>query len=297
MNKNVIICLLILLMLFVGVAYAEEQEHGSVRAAVKAIEKIYQTFLKMTLPESIGQYYVGSTPEVPGNAYLGEMFALSGMMEGIGANLQIGDFTNAKNSFNGFSAQYDKVSKMVPEWKKYYDKKLVGKIGEDIDNHNVSEAFADIAELGDKVCNECHRNSKPQVWVKYYWKDFRTVNITTPEGNMSWPLAKSKYVASSFDGATIYLAQGKRDAANDSAEFFRFMYTVNVTNACKSCHGPEPRRYFVSSDVVTLVDQYVDRIKANDLAGAQALQGQIGEQCMRCHITHEGQQRMKEMMD
>jgi hypothetical protein len=297
MNKNVTICLLVLLMLFVGVAYAEEQEHGSVRAAVKAIENIYRTFLRMTLPESIGQFYAGSTPEVPGNAYLGEMFGLSGMMAEIGANLQQGDFASAKNSFIGFSAQYDKVSKMVPEWKKYFDKKLVAEIGKDIDQKNVPKAFADMGVLGEKVCAECHRNSKPQVWVKYYWKDFRTVNITTPEGNMSWPAAKEKYVASSFDGATIYLAQGKRDAANDSAEFFRMMYTVNVANACKTCHGPEPRRYFVSSDVVTLVDQYVDKIKADDLAGAQALQGQIGEQCMRCHILHEGQQRMKEMMD
>ena len=297
MNKNVIICLFVLLILFAGAAYAEEQKHGSVRAAVKAIENMYKSFLRMTLPASLGQYYEGSTPEVPGNEYLGEMFALSGMLAETGVDLQQGDFAGAKNSFNGFSARYDKVSKMVPEWEKYFDKNQVAEIGKDIDQKNVPEAFADMGILSEKVCAECHRNSKPQVWVKYYWKDFTAVNITNPEGNMSWPIAKTKYLVSSFDGATIYLAQGKRDAANDSAEFFRMMYTVNVANACKPCHGPERRRYFVSSDVVALVDQYVDKIKADDLAGARALQGQIGGQCMRCHITHEGQQRMKEMMD
>ncbi len=296
MNKYVTVCVLVLLMLLVGVAYAEEQEHASFKTTVKAIENIYRLFLKMTLPSSIDQYYIGSTPEVPGNVYLGEMFKLAGMMEGIAVNMQEGDFTNAKNSFNAFSAQYDSVSKMVPEWKIYFDKKLVAEIGKDIDDHNVSKTFADLGKLGEKVCAQCHRNSKPQVWAKFYWRDFRTVNISTPEGNMSWPEAKAKYVASSFDGATINLAEGKRDSANQSAELFKLMYTVNVKNACSSCHAT-PRYYFVSDDVIALVDQYEIKIKAGDLAGAQNLQGQIGEQCMRCHITHEGQQRMKEMID
>jgi len=296
MSKKVAVCVLVLLMLLVGVAYAEDEEHASVKTAVKAIEKIYQLFLKMTLPSSLDQFYEGSVPEVPGNAYLGEMFKLGGMMEGIAVNMQEGDFTNAKNSFNAFSAQYNYVSKLVPEWKKYYDKKLVAQIGKDIDEYNVPKTFADLGKLGENVCAKCHRNSKPQVWVKYYWRDFRTVNISTPEGNMSWPEAKAKYVASSFDGATIFLAEGNRDAANRSVELFKSMYVTNVTNACSSCHTT-PRYYFVSDDVIDLINQYEDNIKAGDLAGAQILQGQIGEQCMRCHITHEGQQRMKEMMD
>ncbi len=296
MTKNVTICALVLLILLVGVAYAEEQEHASVNAAVKAIENIYRLFLKTTLPSSLDNVYAGSAPEVIGNAYLGEMFLMAGMMQGIAVNMQEGDVTNAKNTFNAFSIQYNNVSKMVPEWKKYFDKKLVAEIGKDIDDHNVSKTFADLGKLGENVCAKCHRNNKPQVWVKYYWKDFRTVNISTPAGNMSWPVAKAIFVASSFDGATINLAEGRRDAANESVELFKLMYATNVKNACNSCHST-PRAYFVSDDVLELVNQFEIKIKAGDLAGAQILQGQIGEQCMRCHITHEGQQRMKEMMD
>jgi len=295
MNKNVTICVLVLLILLVGVAYAGEEEHASVNAAVKAIENIYRLFLKMTLPSSLDQYYINSTSEVVGNDYLVEMFKMAGMMQVIAEDMQAGEFTNAKNTFNAFSVQYNNVSKMVPEWKKYFDKKLVAEIGKDIDNHNVSETLADIGILGENVCAKCHRDNKPQVWAKYYWKDFRTVNISTPIGNMSWPAAKAIFVASSFDGATINLAEERRDAANQSAERFTSMFS-NVTKACDSCHTTE-RRYFVSADVVALVDQYEIEIRAGNLTGAQILQGQIGEQCMRCHITHEGQQRMKEMMD
>ncbi|MDO8726884.1 MAG: multiheme c-type cytochrome [Candidatus Methanoperedens sp.] len=295
MNKNVTICVLVLLILLVGVAYAEEQEHASVNAAVKAIENIYRLFLKMTLPSSLDQYYINSTPEVVGNDYLVEMFKMAGMMQVIAEEMQARDFTSSKNTFNAFSIQYNNVSKMVPEWKKYFDKKLVVQLGKDIDENNVSKTLTDLGKLGENVCAKCHRNNKPQVWAKYYWKDFRTVNVSTPAGNMSWPAAKAIFVASSFDGATINLAEGRRDAANQSAERFTSMFS-NVTKACDSCHTTE-RKYFVSADVIDLVNQYEARIKAGDLENAQILQGQIGEQCMRCHITHEGQQRMKEMMD
>jgi hypothetical protein len=291
MKKNVTLCVLVLLIFLVGVAYAEEQEHASVNSAVKAIENIYRLFLKMTLPSSLDNVYEG-----PGNAYLGEMFKMAGMMQVIAEEMQAGEFTNAKNTFNAFSIQYNNVSKMVPEWKKYFDKKLIAEIGKDIDNHDVSKTLTDMGILGENVCAKCHRNNKPQVWAKYYWKDFRTVNVSTPAGNMSWPAAKAIFVASSFDGATINLAQGRKDAANRSVELFKSMYLTNVTNACYSCHTTE-RKYFVSADVVSLVNQYEARIKAGDIESAQILQGQIGEQCMRCHITHEGQQRMKEMMD
>ncbi len=295
MKKNVTICVLVLLIFLVGVAYAEEQEHTSVNAAVKAIENVYRLFLKMTLPSSLDQLYEGSTPEVIGNAYLGEMFKMSGLMQVIAEEMQAGEFTNARNTFNAFSIQYNNVSKMVPEWKKYFDKKLVAEIGKDIDNHDVSKTLTDMGILGENVCAKCHRNNKPQVWAKYYWKDFRTVNVSTPAGNMSWPAAKAIFVASSFDGATINLAEGRRDAANESAERFTSMFS-NVKNACDSCHTTE-RKYFVSADVIALVNQYEIEIKAGNLIDALDLQGQIGEQCMRCHITHEGQQRMKEMMD
>src|SRR4030067_2928348 len=100
MKKNVTICVLVLLILLVGVAYAEEQEHASVNAAVKAIENIYRLFLKMTLPSSLDTVYEGSTPEVIGNAYLGEMFKMAGMMQVIAEEMQAGEFTNARNTFN-----------------------------------------------------------------------------------------------------------------------------------------------------------------------------------------------------
>ncbi len=40
MTKNVTVYVLVLLMLLVGVAYAEEQEHASINAGIKAIENI-----------------------------------------------------------------------------------------------------------------------------------------------------------------------------------------------------------------------------------------------------------------
>ena len=82
--------------------------------------------------------------------------------------MRVGDFTDAKNSFNAFSAQYNSVSKMIPEWNIYFNKKPVAEIGKDIDNHNLSKTFADLGKPGEKVCAQCYRKSKPQVWTKFY---------------------------------------------------------------------------------------------------------------------------------
>ena len=131
--------------------------------------------------------------------------------------------------------------------------------------------------------------------MKYYWRDFRTVNITTPGGNVPWP-AGMEFIATAFDGTLINLAEGKLDKAKQSAELFRTMFPPKLKEACNQCHDSE-RKYFVTDDVATLVDQYVSAADAGKIQDVQKLQGQIGEQCMKCHIIHEPQQKMKEMMD
>jgi len=288
--------LLIVTMLLASLAIAVPTENPKEKGPKTIVfEKIYKLLLKLSLPKSLDKYYKGSEPEVVGNEYLGEMFKLSGFLNGIIVNIQGGDFANAENSFNAFSVQYDNISKMVPRWKEYFYKGIVAEIGHDIKDHNVPETFKDIAELGEKSCDRCHRNNKGYVWANFYWRNFDTVNISTPEGPLPWPMAKAKYLAIGFDGATINLAEGKRDQANASFDLFNKMFH-NLKTACSNCHDT-PRYYFVSNDVMSLVDKFGDKVKSGNLTGAQVVQGQIGEQCMKCHIVHEPNQRIKEMID
>ncbi len=299
-KKKVVAVILILIMLAViGYVKADINLNTDVDHAktisINAFENIYRLFLRDSLPKSLDGIYNGSQPETVGNMYLGQMFAMEGPLAAMVINLQEGDFANATNSFNVFSVQYKTTSEMVPEWKQYFDEDLVAKIGNDINDHNVSSAMTDIGNLGEK-CDRCHRDNKPQVWVNFYWRDFRTVNVTLPApiGNKSWPDAMG-VVAGAFDGATVNLAEGKQDLANQSFDLFNASYMTSLKNACSNCHTT-PRFYFVSDDVAALVNQFGNDIKSGNLTAAQGIQGAIGEQCMKCHILHQGPQLMKEMI-
>lgn len=245
------------------------------------------------LPKSLDTYYPTGGPPI----YLQKMFDIAVPMEGIGVNAQEGDWINAKISFQKFVDLYRANSELVPEWKLYFDMNLIKKIGKDIDE-NSPAIFMDMEQLGES-CDKCHTENKPQVWVKYYWKDFDKIDVNTinsAEPTAPWPDAMAKYLASNFDGMAINLAEGKRDAANQSFDGFKAQF-LNFKDACKICHDDIERKYFVSSDVLTLVDQLGDQVKAGNLAEAGPLMGQIGDNCYKCHILHEPAQKMRILME
>ena len=201
---------------------------------VNFFEKFYKQFLKLSLPKSLDKLYEGSVPETPGNAYLGQMFKTVGAFDGIVVNLQENDIANAKVNYKQFSDEYNKMSNMVPKWKGFYRMKLVDQLGKDLDSNNVPKAFEDIGKIGES-CDRCHRDVKPQVWAKYYWRDFDTVNITTPEGNMTWHPAMAKYLATPFEGIVVNGAENKWTESNKSYQLFKIMFG-NLRKACNNCH-------------------------------------------------------------
>jgi hypothetical protein len=246
------------------------------------------------LPSSLDQYYPSGGPPI----LLIKMMDMVDPFDDISVNLQENDLVNAKNSFHKFSNEYDNISKMVPEWSGYFDKGLVADIGSDIDTGNVPKAFEDMGKIGE-TCDKCHRDVKPQVWAKYYWKDFDGINVTTVNPNepiASWHDAMAKYLAPSFEGMITNLREGKRDAANQSFENFRTML-LNFKHACSDCHTTE-RKYFVSDDIMAMVNQTGDQVKSGNITGVEQNVQIIGmESCYQCHVLHQPAQMMKDLMN
>lgn len=245
-------------------------------------------------PKSLDRYYPEGQPPV----YLQRMFDMATPMEGIAINAQEGDWTNAKISFQAFSAAYRNNSKLVPEWKHYFDMGIVKKIGHDIDAKSPS-VLTDIGSLG-QTCEKCHKENKFQVWIKYNWKNFDEINVNTTnpgEPVAPWPDAMEKYLAPSFDGMPINLAEGNTDKANQSFDAFRTQL-LNFKDACKECHGDVERKYFVSSDEMAIVDQLGIQVKAGNLAGVGPIMEQIGNDiCYKCHVLHEPAQKVRTLME
>ena len=303
--KKVLGVLFILILLTAVISYAEENTgakdanavHTEKGNQVTAFENLYQSFMKSSLPHSLDKFFKTQQPEVPGNEWLGEMFTLSGTFEGIATNLQDGDRVNATLSYNAFAKEYKNVyknvSKKVPEWEGYFDIKTVDKLGKDLKSNNDDASFQDIGIIGN-TCSRCHADRQPQVWAKYYWRDFNTVNVTTDTGNLSWTPAMFA-LAGAFDGIGVNAAKGNQTATNKSFIQFKALYT-DIKTACSNCHDT-PRYYYVSNDVFAMINQTGDFIQAGDLKNASINQQILGIQCYKCHVLHMPAQDMKAKME
>lgn len=261
---------------------------------IDLFESFYRLFMRISLPPVLDTIYQGSKFETPSSPYLVEMFKMTEPFEGIAINLQEKDMANAKANFNEFKAEYQKLSTMVPQWQEYWDINLVNQLGTDLNSGNVDAVFQkDLPNIG-QSCDRCHGNEQPQVWAKYYWRDFDTVNVNTPEGKLPWPVAMPKYLATGFEGIGINIQEGKKQEAINSFKLFKSML-LNFKQACNDCHTT-PRFYFVSDDVMKKVDEMGQDIQTGNFAAAQNIRVQLGDNCVRCHILHQPAQRMKDKM-
>lgn len=236
-----------------------------------------------SLPQSLDQYY--TEPEFPGMPfeYLLEMYKLGESMIGIRVNLVQGDYINAGKSFEDFSQNYEDSSRMVPKWKKYYNLKAVKKLGHTLDAGDPDAICKAMKKVGE-TCSDCHLDTMTPVYYKYYWGDFREVNIQTPTGNKSWEEAKMNYLLMGFDGIGVNIKEGDQAGAQQSFELFDSMFD-NMTDACFECHESKPR-YYVSEDIQTMIDYMGANISAGNLEEANGLRYGIGDSCHRCHIIH-----------
>jgi cytochrome c556 len=301
------ICVLVLLTFLTGIGIASAEinipnaeqisQHAlqqGMKGFIDMFEQVYRLFMRLSLPQSLDNIYNESTPETPSGSYIPEMFKMAEPMIGITTDVQEGDMTNATVNFNQFKAQYIKVSKMVPKWEGYWDIKLVNKLGADLKKNNVPAVFQDVGAIG-QGCSKCHANEMPQVWAKYYWKDFDTVNVSTPEGNLSWTDAMTKYLDGAYSGTGSNIREGKQQDALNSSMLFESMM-LNFKQACNNCHKT-PRYYFVSDDVMANVTQMKNDIQTGNLADAETIREQLGETCIKCHIIHMPAQDMKDKME
>lgn len=243
------------------------------------------------LPKSLEQWY---PPQNRGPEYLSKMWVLGASMMGIITNTLQGDMANASKSFEFFSNSYKESSEMVPEWRGYYDVKALDKLGMAVKSEDPGKIMQAIPEIGN-TCSNCHKDQKPYVWAKYNMKDFRTVQINTPDGPKPFPVGKMNYMAVGFDGTMVNAGEGQKESTKESFGLFKMMFS-NMKDACNECHAETPR-YFVSKDVTDKINDTEPLIESGDFGSVITNMQQIGEGCYKCHVIHESIQRIKEQMD
>ncbi len=283
MRKNVLIVIVVILaaaivfsLSYIPLGYASRTDNSNVKQ----------------LPKSLAQWY---PPQKPGPEYLSKMYVLGGSMMGLITNTLQGDMANASKSFELFSKSYKESRDLVPEWRGYYDMQALDKLEKAVNSGDSDAIMQAIPEIGNTSCSSCHKDQKPYVWAEYNMKDFRKVEINTPEGPMPFPAGKMKYLVVGFDGTMANAEEGQKESTMDSFGLFKMMF-YNMKDACTECHKETPR-YFVNNDVTDKINDTELQIAAGNFGTVIENMQQIGEGCYNCHVIHESIQRIKEQMD
>lgn len=265
---SLVICVVIVVMLFLVSAVADEGKEEGLKSLPASLDNLFP-------------------PKAKGPVFLGRMFGMSTPFTGILVDLMEGDIKNVQADYQAFKAQYDAVSKLVPEWTKLYPSEPVEELGAALKTGDQGKIMAAFGKVG-KVCADCHHKYMIKVQQKYHWKNFKAVKVKHPFTQQETKYTDFMHILSaSLTGIQINLQQGQKENAIKQYQGFKASFAV-LRDSCEQCHEDE-RKYFVDQDVQALVDKLGQALNAaqidpKEIAG---LAGRIGqESCFKCHLVH-----------
>ncbi|MFQ5836201.1 MAG: cytochrome c, partial [bacterium] len=161
-------------------------------------------------PESMDQYY---PPQAKAPVFLQEMLSLDHAFVAIIVNLQQGDMAAAQGAYQGFAKKYDELSKMIPEWKDYFQAELVEALGKALQSGDPQQIQQAMGKVGG-TCGSCHEDNMPATWYRYWWKDFHEISVEDPVSGKE--VAFKDYMqmlGGDFVGIGVNLQKGQLDQA------------------------------------------------------------------------------------
>ena len=284
---------LLLIFLLAGGCASNQAEVDSLKAENQKLAAANQQLKDIAgpLPASLDNYF---PPKAPAPVWLLEMFTLAAPAESIMGDLQQGDMAGVKANYAAFKAQYEKMSKMVPEWTSLFPMGPIDDLGKAIDSGDPSKIGPAFGPVG-AVCGNCHLLNQVKAFQKYHWQSFDDVQVTDPLSGKPTPWAAyMQQMAGMFTAMGNDLQQGQLDNARKDFQGFSATFKA-LSQSCNACHTT-PRTYFVDASVQAMVDEVGKELaKATpDANRIGELSGGIGnESCMKCHLVHIPSQNRK----
>ncbi len=268
-----VICVMILLMLVLVSAVADEGKEKGLKSLPASLDNLFP-------------------PKAEGPVFLGRMFGMSAPFTGILVDLMEGDIKNVQADYQAFKAEYESVSKLVPEWTKLFPPEPVRELGAALKTGDQGKIMAAYGKVG-KVCADCHHKYMIKVQQKYHWKNFKAVKVKHPFTQQETKYTDFMHILSgSLTGIQVNLQQGQKENAIKQYQGFKASFAV-LRDSCEQCHEDKKRnterKYYVDQNIQALVDKLGQALNAaqidpKEIAG---LAGQIGhESCFKCHLVH-----------
>lgn len=236
-------------------------------------------------PESLEKYY---PPQAREPVYLMKMFEFSVPFSGILSDLFEGDLENVLPNFEKFKMLYTEISKMVPEWEKFFPHGPVDELGKALAKGNQKEVMAAYERAG-QICHDCHIKNMASVQQKYHWGDFRKIRIKDPltQEKVNFPRLM-QYLEVSFGGIIVDIKQNQRENAQKQLQGFKARFQA-LKETCEECHATSERKYYVDEEILGIIEKLEAALGESQMDPKKALSyaQEIGtESCHKCHLVH-----------
>ena len=236
------------------------------------------------LPASLDKLF---PPQAEQPVFLFKMLGMATPLTGIVVDLFENDLENARANYEKFKMNYLELSKLVPEWEKYYPLEPVNRLGSALTIGDPAQVMPAFEQVG-KVCSNCHNNTMPRVQYKYHWGDFQGITIEDPLTGQEVSFQQfMQFLDVSFTGISVNMEQGQIDNARKQLQGFRARFEA-MEEICMNCHDTE-RFYYVDETVEAMIDKLEEALNASPVDPKKVgmiSQGIGMENCFKCHLVH-----------
>jgi hypothetical protein len=269
----------IMLAILLGSTAGQAQEKQKPKQEKQALRTA-----SVTTPSSLDTLY---PPKAAQPLYLFSMLGLGTRFSAIVADLSENKPQDAVADFELFSAQYVEVSKLVPEWQRYYPASPVDGLRAALKTGDRAKIMGAYEKVG-KVCHDCHAAYMPIVQQKYHWGNFYAIKVKDPLSKEDVDFIRlMQYLDANFAGISVSVERGDKETAQKQLQGFDARFQA-MKETCKSCHDTE-RKEYVDDNVQTLIKQLGQALNGSsaDPKVAEPLRQKIGmEGCIKCHWVH-----------
>jgi len=237
-------------------------------------------------PASLDKLY---PPQSKEPKWIQQMHKMSGSFGGVFVNMKEGDWVNAEKKAQAFAKVYEETSKLIPEWKDYFDLKAVKEFAATVKSHDPAKIGKASAPVG-KTCGKCHGEQSVAVWTRYHWPKVDKINITDPVTDKEFKYGKFMHqISGSFYGVTVNFGEGQYDRSAKALRGFKKRY-MELKSTCSKCHTNDGvKQFFVGPPIAKAFDNLKKELAADKPNPGVFWKniGTIGKLgCKKCHLTH-----------
>jgi cytochrome c556 len=248
-------------------------------------------------PASLSKHY---PPQSKQPRWIQQMHKMSTNFGGVFVNMSDSDWTNAEMRAEKFLEAYEETSKMVPEWKDYFDLDAVRKFAASVKTHDPKAIGAASKGVG-KTCGKCHKEQYVSVWTKFHWPPVHDMTIVDPLTEKEFKYGKFMHkISGSFKGVTVNFGEGQYKRSAKALRAFQKRY-MELKSTCSKCHTTDNvKLFFVGEEV----EQAFSGLK-KELAQAKPNPGNFWKNvgtigklgCKKCHLTHRAYAIIQEVWE